>query len=132
MERFVQLGHVVPDSLVWTKNSTNGDYSTKVGFEDFLYETFRGEKQRWRFSVWDFPGLLKSKIILLLPFCNKLLSWDNLQKKGMERPKHLFFVENKLWYCLSFLFLMFICRWGLEHNSAKRIHTSYECTNSMV
>ena len=72
--------------MVWTKNPTTGDFMTKLGYKSWALEHYQGEKIVWWTQVWKSEGPLKAKIILWLALSNKLLTWENLKKRGWHGP----------------------------------------------
>ena len=74
------------DKLVWTKNPVNGDFTTKLGYKTWAWEQHQGEKVDWWKQLWKSKGPLNAKLTLWLTLNNKLLTWDNLQRRGWIGP----------------------------------------------
>ena len=71
---------------MWTKNSINGDFTAKLGYKTWVGENFQGEMEEWCKQLWTAEGPLKAKVTLWLTLNNKILTWDNLQKRGWNGP----------------------------------------------
>ena len=59
---------------------------TKLGYKSWELEQYQGEKVEWWSKVWKREGSLKEKITLWLALNNKLLTWENLKKRGWIGP----------------------------------------------
>ena len=79
---FIYLEEAREDKLVWKKNPVNGDFTAKLGYKIWAEENFQGEIKEWWKQLWKSEGHLKAKITLWLSLNNKMLTWDNLQKRG--------------------------------------------------
>ena len=83
---FIHSEEEKADKLGWTKNPVNGDFMAKLGYKNCAWEQHLGEKMDWWKQLWKFEGPLKDKLTLWLNLNNKLLTWDNLQKRGWIGP----------------------------------------------
>ena len=83
---FIHLEETREDKLVWTKNPVNGDFTAKLGYKTWAEEKFQGETKEWWKQLWKAKGPLKAKITLWQSLNNKILTWDNLQKRGWNGP----------------------------------------------
>ena len=82
---FILLEEGRIDKLVWTKNPINGE-SAKLGYKTWAWEKHQGVKETWWKQIWKSEGPLEAKITLWMTLNNKLLTWDNLQKRGWNGP----------------------------------------------
>ena len=83
---FIHLEEDRDDKLVWTKNLVNGDFMAKLGYKTWVGENFQGEMEEWWKQLWKVEVPLKAKVTLWLTLNNKILTWDNLQKRGWNGP----------------------------------------------
>ena len=83
---FIHLEEEKDDKLVQTKNPVNGDFTAKQGYKIWAWEQHQGEKMNWWKKLWKAEGPLKDKLTLWLTLNNKLLTGDNLQKRGWIGP----------------------------------------------
>ena len=91
---FIYLEEARGHKLVWTKNPVNGDFTAKLGYKTWAEENFQGETKEWWKQLWKAEGPLKAKITLWLSLNNKILTWDNLQKRRCNGP-------NRCTLCIS-------------------------------
>ena len=59
---FINLIEEDQDKLIWTRNSANGDYTTKKGYEIAILEQFEGHKAWWWGVLWETNRPLKAKL----------------------------------------------------------------------
>ena len=79
---FVNLDEEEHDRLIWTRNSTNGDYTTKQGYEMAIIDQTGGNKSwLWGF-LWASNNPLKTILTFWLAINNKLLTWENMRRRG--------------------------------------------------
>ena len=50
---FVNLDEKEQDKLIWTRNSTNGDYIAKKGYEMAILDQTEGHKSWWWGVLWS-------------------------------------------------------------------------------
>ena len=74
------------DRLVWLKNLATREFMMKLGYQNLAIEYYQGERKQWWHFVWKNAGSLKDKITLWIALSNKLLTWDNLIKRGWKGP----------------------------------------------
>ena len=82
----IHLEEDAKDKLVWTKNPATRDLTAKLGYKNWGLEQYQGEMNDLWKQVWKNAGPLKDKIILWLALSNKLLTWENLKKRGWHGP----------------------------------------------
>ena len=83
---FIHLEEDAKDKLVWTKNPATGDFTTKLGYKSWELEHYQGDKSYWWKQVWKSEVPLKAKITLWMALNNKILTWENLKKRGWNGP----------------------------------------------
>ena len=81
---FVSLDEDTHEKLIWTRNEIDGHYTTKKGYEVAIMEQFEGEKPWWWHDLWYSNSLLKTILTFWLDINNKLLTWENLRKRGLQ------------------------------------------------
>ena len=64
----------------------NGDFTAILGYKTWAWEQHQGEKVDWWKQLWKSKGPLNAKLTLWLTVNNKLLTWDNLQRRGWIGP----------------------------------------------
>ena len=74
------------DQFCWSKNPPTSMYKVKLGYADKILEEGPKERDWWRGLVWKLPCLLKTRIFVWLVLANKLLTWDNEQKRSWVGP----------------------------------------------
>jgi hypothetical protein len=52
----------------------------------------------WRKSLWSWDCPLKLKLFTWLVAENKILTWENMQRRGFEGPGYCFSVR-RIWNC---------------------------------
>ena len=70
-------------NLIWTRNAADGDYTAKKGYEVAIMEQFDGEKSWWWRGQWESESPLKTILTFWLAINNRLLTWENLRKRGI-------------------------------------------------
>jgi hypothetical protein len=76
------------NELKWTRGDSSGRISVKNA-----YEAIEKKKQvfmigGWRKLLWSWDCPLKLKLFTWLVKENKILSWENLQRRGFEGPSY--------------------------------------------
>ena len=83
---FINFDEEDQDKLIWTRNSTNGDYTTKKGYEMAILDQTEGHKA-WCWGVlWASNCPLKTTLTFWLEIYDKSLTWKNLRKRGFQGP----------------------------------------------
>ena len=81
---FISLDEEDQDKLIWTRNSTNWDYTTKKGYEMEILDQTKGHKAWWWGVLWESNYPMKTTLTFWLAIKNKLLTWENLRKRGFQ------------------------------------------------
>lgn len=69
------------DILLWSKNPVAGLYTVKIGYAAKVEEEGQKYKNSDEALEWKLPSPLKARSLLWLALANKLLAWDNRQKR---------------------------------------------------
>ena len=80
----INLDEEDQDKLIWTRNSTNGDYTAKRGYEMAILDQTKGHKAWWWGVLWASNFPLKTTLTFWLAIKNKLLTWEKLRKRGFQ------------------------------------------------
>ena len=83
---YVCLDEDTQDKPIWTRNAADGDYTAKKGYEIAITEQFDGEKSWWWQGLWKTECPLKTILTFWLAINNRLLTWENLRKRGIQGP----------------------------------------------
>jgi ribonuclease HI len=78
--------HSQADSLIWTGGDRSGLLTAKNVYLALAAHNWKTLIPNWRQRIWRESGPLKHKLFAWLLLENKLLLWDNLQKRGWEGP----------------------------------------------
>jgi hypothetical protein len=78
--------HPQEDSLFWIGGDRSRLLSAKNVYLALAAQKWRTVIPNWRKRIWREQGPLKHKLFTWLLLENKLLLWDNLQKRGWEGP----------------------------------------------
>jgi hypothetical protein len=74
--------HDHDDELKWSRNQTTGVLTTKLGYASKFSEEQGAMRLWWWKAVWKLVFPLKTRIFLWLVLENKVLMWDNGQKRN--------------------------------------------------
>ena len=109
VSNFIHLNMDIDDKMVWSKNVKNGIYTTKLGYKAMMEEMHPSEPLFWTKSLWKSPGPKKAKLVLWLSLQNRLLTWDNIQKRGWIGPGRYSLCRNE---AESVLHILFSCTYA--------------------
>jgi hypothetical protein len=74
------------DELSWSRNTATGMLTAKLGYATVITED-RGEERKWWWKVvWKLGCPPKIRIFIWLVLANKVLTWDNGQKRNWSGP----------------------------------------------
>ena len=75
-----------PDTLVWDHNKNNGSATSKLVYDYIVQSSHPLVGSNLQALIWS--GILPTKIscFIWLVLENKILTWDNLQRKGWIGP----------------------------------------------
>ena len=82
------------DKFKWSKNKGSGIYTAKLGYATRMKEDDDGEKKWWWKNNWKLNFPLKTKTFLWLALSNKILTWDNGQKRNWHGPPRCILCKN--------------------------------------
>jgi len=105
------------DSLLWSWDTKEGQVNAKLAYKVQMLEGRGEESKFWYSEMWEWQLPLKVKLCNWLLLEERILTWDNLTKRGFQGPSlcvlckeseeallHLFgecrFIKN-IWYILS-------------------------------
>jgi hypothetical protein len=74
------------DELKWSLNKSLGVLTTKLGYKSKINEGLGDVSQWWWKLVWKLACPLKIIILLWISLANKILTWDNGQKRNWIGP----------------------------------------------
>ena len=80
------------DELSWSINKSLRFLATKLGYETKINKDLEVERLWWWYwwkVVWKLVCKLKSKNFLWLALANKILTWENGQKRRWVGPQHM-------------------------------------------
>jgi hypothetical protein len=83
----IQL-QIRPDVLKWIGGDTSGRITVKNAYEAVEKKKYAFLIGGWRKALWSWDCPLKLKLFSWLLVENKVLTWDNLQRRGFEGPSH--------------------------------------------
>ena len=107
-------------------NIKNGIYTAKLGYKSMMEEMHPFEPLFWTKTLWKSPAPKKAKLVLWLSLQNRLLTWDNLQKRGWIGPGRCSLCRNE---AESVLHILFSCTyakmvWNRSSTSLNPLHQS--------
>jgi hypothetical protein len=77
-----------PDELKWLGGDCSGRITVKNAYEAIEKKKHAYLIGGWRKTLWTWDCPLKIKLFTWLLVENKLLLWDNLQRRGFEGPSY--------------------------------------------
>ena len=83
----IRLNHT-QDTLIWTHNRQNGEITAALGYDiisNYYLEPSLYQNQFLEF-LWSFSIPLKIKCFIWLAVGNRILTWENLMKRGWLGP----------------------------------------------
>jgi hypothetical protein len=86
---FLHAGIVLkenPDELSWIGDDNTGLISVKNVYNTLSNKFWPGKAEGWRIQLWKWSCPLKIKLFLWLLLENKILTWENLQRRGWYGP----------------------------------------------
>ena len=92
---FINLGEEKHDRLIWTMNSTNGDYTTKEGYEMEIIDQIEGDKYWWWTFLCASKRCFKNTLTFWLAINNKLLTWENMRTRGFQGSGLFFLCKSR-------------------------------------
>jgi hypothetical protein len=75
-----------PDTLIWTGGDKSGYISVRNIYKALTEASWHTRDRTWRSRLWKWNCPLKIKLFTWLMTENKILVWDNLQKRGWSGP----------------------------------------------
>jgi hypothetical protein len=75
------------DELKWSLNKSSWVLTTKLGYKAKINEGLGDVSQWWWKLVWKLACPLKIRIFLWISLANKILTWDNGQKRNWIRAR---------------------------------------------
>jgi hypothetical protein len=87
-ENLVILTQDVEDSLCWSCNPRDGSFTTKLGYKAWQEERKNVQPQWWWKILWKSKAPLRCKLLMWLALTNKMLTWDNLEKRNWHGPNY--------------------------------------------
>ena len=89
---FISLDEDDQDKLIWTRNSTNWDYTTKHGSEMVILEQTKGHKAWWWGVLWESNYPLKNNTHLLVGNKKQITDMGKYEEKRIPRDRFSFSV----------------------------------------
>jgi hypothetical protein len=74
------------DLLIWSGGDHSGVMTVRNVYNTLAQEYWPNQISGWRRKFWSWDLALKIKLFMWLALENKILSWDNLRKRGWEGP----------------------------------------------
>jgi hypothetical protein len=74
------------DKLIWTRGDRSGNISAKNVYNALASKLWTHNKSWWHRSLWDWDLAPKIKLFTWLMMEDKILTWDNLQRRGWSGP----------------------------------------------
>jgi hypothetical protein len=84
-----------PDELLWNGGDASGQISVKNVYEALSNKLWSYKIGGWRRNLWTWDCPLKVKLFFWLVVENKVLTWENLQKKGWKGPGKCYLCRDK-------------------------------------
>jgi ribonuclease HI len=105
------------DSLLWSWDTKEGQVTSKLAYKVQMLEGRGEETKFWYTEIWEWQLPIKVKLFIWLLLEQRILTWDNLIKRGFQGPSlcvlckdseetmlHLFgecrFIKN-IWHTLT-------------------------------
>jgi hypothetical protein len=85
------LGHLNTRSrgfFMLVCNPRDGSFTAKLGYKSWQEERKNVQPHWWWKTLWKSKAPLRCKILMWLALTNKLLTWDNLEKRNWHGPNH--------------------------------------------
>jgi hypothetical protein len=76
----------IDDLLIWTGGDHSGVLTVRNVYNALAREYWPNTVTGWRRTFWTWDIALKIKLFMWLALENKILTWDNLRKRGWEGP----------------------------------------------
>jgi hypothetical protein len=102
------------DVLCWSWNVSLGEVTAKEAYATLSFQSWRCSVKWWHRALWDWNIPIKIKLFCWLLLENKVLTWDNLQKKGGMGPSICMLCLSGRQIYLPFNGSMLVCSVGLE------------------
>ena len=101
--------HSWPNSLMWAYNKLDGSASAKLFYESIVSNYSPATCSRLLKHIWSGTLPKKNNFFIWLALMNKLLTWDNLQKRGWTGPGicALYAVRMLIVYNIFFFIALF-------------------------
>jgi hypothetical protein len=74
------------DTLVWSWNTKGGQVNAKQAYEVQCLDDHEVISNEWYLDLWNWKMPLRIKLFCWLMFENRILTWDNLSKRGLIGP----------------------------------------------
>jgi hypothetical protein len=71
-----------PNELIWTRGNVLGNITTKNAYDSITSNIWNHRKNWWHYSLWKWDMAPKIKHFTWLLLENKIITWENLQKRG--------------------------------------------------
>jgi hypothetical protein len=115
------------DTLIWIGGDRSGSLSAKNVYLALAAQHWKTVIPFWRQKIWREHGPLKHKLFTWLLLENKLLFWDNLQKRGWEGPNRCALCTRDMESTLHvFVQCPFTCLLWTHITSALNVSTVWE------
>jgi hypothetical protein len=75
------------DSILWSWDTKNGQVNAKQAYEVQLLEMEAEETNCWYKELWNWQVPLKIKLFIFLMLEQRILTWENLVKRGFSGAK---------------------------------------------
>jgi len=79
--------------LIWTRGNVSGNITTKNSYDAITSKIWNRSKKWRHYSLWKWDMAPKIKLFTWLLLEKKIITWENLQKRGKLGPR--FFVLCK-------------------------------------
>jgi hypothetical protein len=80
----------VRDKIVWTWDNKEGKVYAKQAYEVQFLEKMDVDLKEWMIDIWKWKIPLRIKLFCWLMIENRILTWDNLIKRGFVGPSRCF------------------------------------------
>lgn len=74
------------DIISWSKNPTSGQVTARIAYRVIIESHIDGNRKWWYGALWKWKLPLKIKCFLWLVFNDKILTWENLMRRGKHGP----------------------------------------------
>jgi hypothetical protein len=82
------------DTLMWSWDTKGGQVNAKQAYEVQLMEDMEEEPTFWYTELWKWQLPLKVKLFIWLMLEQKILTWENLAKRGIIGPSRCVLCGN--------------------------------------